>query len=129
MEVMYYFERAGIPADAFAEHFSDCLPQLMQKQLFSGTNGDRLDVINYAVLITDGNPDDLDDTVRKAVQSRIDGTHILVVGIGLNQRRALEYTGIASFPYTQTVIRAKRPRDLPSITEQLINTIINGQYI
>ena len=100
---------------------------MLREQVFSGEEGDRHNVPNYAVLLTDGDPDDLGRAVREAVTSRIDGTRLLVVGVGINGQRRLEYSAMASYPQDRTVMSVRRFSQLPSLTVNLTAALTDGR--
>lgn len=67
--------------------------RLMRRELFQARNGDRLNVPNHCILITDSIPNvETLNTVPEAVSARIEGTHIILVtvGFGLTGGRLLK---------------------------------------
>ncbi|KAK6961160.1 collagen alpha-3(VI) chain-like isoform X4, partial [Biomphalaria glabrata] len=69
----------------------------MRSVMFTAGNGDRSDVDNVAVVVTDGVSNiNSRRTVPEAEQARADGIHIYAIGIGLTDTKELD--GIASKP-------------------------------
>ena len=103
----------------------------MRKIVFDSQNGDRPDVPNYCILITDGIPNlSVDSTVQEAIQARIDGTHIVVVtvGKGLNQGRSyLNLHGIASEPVAQNFFNVPSFTMLKDLVPGVASALCNGK--
>uniref|UniRef100_A0A2C9JVB5 VWFA domain-containing protein n=1 Tax=Biomphalaria glabrata TaxID=6526 RepID=A0A2C9JVB5_BIOGL len=69
----------------------------MRSVMFTAGNGDRSDVNNVAVVVTDGVSNiNSRRTVPEAEQARAEGIHIYAIGIGLTDTKELD--GIASKP-------------------------------
>ncbi|CAH1773019.1 unnamed protein product, partial [Owenia fusiformis] len=78
-------------------HTSDAL-RLMRTQMFTEAAGDRPNVVNVAIIITDSESNvNHEMTVPEARLVKEDGITVLGVGIGLSERRH-ELEGIASAP-------------------------------
>ena len=71
--------------------------------MFRAAVGDRPDVPNYLVIITDGKSNNPEDTWAQAVTARGMGINILAVGIGTNFNQE-ELEGMASSPVSQNVM-------------------------
>ena len=91
--------------------------------MFTPVNGDRADVPNYVVLITDGRSDNRTETVAEAVRLRVTGAVIVVVGIG-DSVDAAELALIASSPSSSTVLRST-PRPGASIDSTVLDAVVN----
>lgn len=101
----------------------------MRTDIFGSINGDRPNVPNYCVLITDGIPNvRVNATVQEAIQARIDGTHIVVVTVGKGLNTGINYLnlhGIASEPVANNYFNVdsfkKMDRLVPLVSEALCN--------
>lgn len=90
--------------------------------MFTSARGDRRDVHNVAVVITDGRSDNEDDTWREAIELRQTGTLVISVGIG-GGVKTKELNGMASDPITQNVLVAP---DFETLSDDLISTLSNA---
>ena len=121
----------NIPYKAGQTNIADAIA-LTRNQIFNGLNGDRLNVTNYAILITDGEPNiNEEDTVPEAIQARIDGIHVVVVtiGPGLTQGRAyLKLQGIASEPVSENYHNAIEYGDLALLVPGVGASLCNSEY-
>ncbi|ELT92983.1 hypothetical protein CAPTEDRAFT_220507 [Capitella teleta] len=90
--------------------------RVARTQMFTQANGDRFDVQNYAVVLTDGesnvNPE---NTIPEAIQCRIDGIHVMAVTVIPQATSSLEIKGIASDPDSANIFNVQNFQDLPSI--------------
>lgn len=90
-------------------------------------NGDREDVPNYAILITDG-----ESTVNKqqalpeAIETRIAGVILTVVVVGY-RTASLEVKGIASDPDERHVMSVENYDGLKTIVETTIGNTCDGE--
>ncbi|KAK7502428.1 hypothetical protein BaRGS_00006381, partial [Batillaria attramentaria] len=65
--------------------------KVMRNEMFTPVNGDRPDVPNVAVVITDGVSNvNSDRTIPEAEAARDDGIHIYTIGIGLTDTREMD---------------------------------------
>lgn len=101
----------------------------MRTDMFTPENGDRRDVDNIAIVITDGisniNPK---RTIPEAEQARAVGIHIFAVGIGLTDTRELD--GIASKPLEKnrfTVVDFSELND--DLTQNIFTSLCEGKNI
>lgn len=83
--------------------------------MFTEANGDRPNVPNYLIVMTDGKSDKPDETWTQAMLARDAGITILSVGIGTGFNRQ-ELEGMASSPIESTVMTANNFR---SLTEEM----------
>ncbi|KAK3100768.1 hypothetical protein FSP39_025065 [Pinctada imbricata] len=56
--------------------------RVMNEEMFSQSKGDRNNVQNIAILVTDGRSRIVTETISRAKQARQNGVHIIVIGIG-----------------------------------------------
>ncbi|KAK6961154.1 collagen alpha-1(XIV) chain, partial [Biomphalaria glabrata] len=74
--------------------------EIMRNVMFSPEKGDRADVSNIAIVLTDGvSAVNAERTVPNARLAHDDGIHIFTIGVGLSDTRELE--GIATPPASQ----------------------------
>lgn len=100
----------------------------MRTQMFTDFSGDRLDVPNYAVVITDGESNVNDQrTIPEAIEARINGIHILAVVVG-NNHRSLEIKGIASDPDEENILNVDRFSMLETIKDRLVTAVCDGKW-
>lgn len=96
--------------------------RLMRTQLFTEANGDRLDVPNYAIVLTDGESNiNAEMTVKEAIQARIEGAHVIVVTV--SEKPTLEIKGIASDPDDQNILFVEKFSMLPSLSNRLVKAV------
>ncbi len=107
--------------------YTEAAFHMIEGQVFKTERGDRQDVINYIVLITDGEPVNRQETFEAALGSRMQGNNIMVVGIDMNQHLSLIYEAIATDPQHKTVIGVKSIKQLSTITTQVTQTLIDSK--
>lgn len=101
--------------------------KLMRTVSFQVSNGDRPDVPNYAIVITDGESNiNSEMTIKEAVQARIEGVHIIVVTVA--EKPNLEIKGIASDPDDQNILFVNNFSLLPTLSNRLINSVCDGMF-
>lgn len=71
------------PTDRRTNNIADGL-RLMAEQQFTVTNGDRRNVQNISILITDSRPDNSVDALRYATQAKNAGVRLFTIGVGNN---------------------------------------------
>ena len=98
----------------------------MREDVFTIANGDREDVPNYAIVISDGESNvDPEDTLPEAIESRIRGIHIIVVTV--TKKPNLEMKGIASDPDDKNILYVENFSMLPDLVEVLIGGMCDGE--
>ena len=75
----------------------------LRTDMFTQANGDRPDVKNVGVVITDGESDNRTATLMEAVRAMNDGTHIIALAVGGWLDR-YEINSIASYPSSVNAI-------------------------
>ena len=89
-------------------------------------NGDREDVENIAMIITDGVSNiNYRRTVPEAEQSRDVGIHIYAVGIGLTDTRELD--AMASSPASENSFAVNDFDELRGLEKRIFSAICEGQ--
>ena len=119
----YVFSRAL----CFFDHDIIVFVYLSQQSSLFNTDDDRDDAFNIALVFTDGNSNvNQDLTIPNAIEARVEGTHVIVFGVG--EYNMLELEGIASWPYDQTIHVVKSWRELATISEPLKQATCDGTY-
>jgi collagen type VI alpha len=99
--------------------------RLMKDDMFTRSNGDRDNAPNVAVIITDGNSNiNPELTIPDAIDARVQGIHVIVVAVG-TQLNLLELRGMASQPNANTIITVDSIRNLPSVMNNVLDSICN----
>lgn len=88
--------------------------------IFDVANGDRLDVPNIGILLTDGQSQNQSNTIRQAVLARAEGIIMFAIGIGGRVNQA-ELEGIANDPDSDYVFNVDSFDALPNITDAVVN--------
>ena len=91
--------------------------------LFQPVNGDRFDVPNFIIVITDGRSDNKTATILEAGRLRAAGAVILVVGVG-DEIDRIELSLIASSPPSATVLQSS-PGGGTNIGDDVIDQAVN----
>ena len=94
-------------------------------QVFGNSNYNRPQFKDIVVLITDGGSNDVEQTVLKATEAKIQGITVLVVAVG-NWVNRFEVNEVASFPAAQTVFNVRNYNSLPSIRNVLAEAVCDG---
>lgn len=96
-------------------------------QLFTQNNGDRENIPNVLIIITDGNSNiNPDDTIEEAIKARVDGIHIMTVSIG-KQINRMELRGIASEVKDDNMFTVDSFNFLDSLVAPLFDMTCDGQ--
>ena len=105
---------------------ADALQQ-MRRVMFTSANGDRQDVANFAVVVTDGQSNvRREDTIPEAIQARIEGVHIMAVTV-MPEGPNLEIKGIATDPDDYNLFNVRNFNDLGSLVSRLVDGVCNGK--
>ena len=94
--------------------------------MFTSGKGDRGDVLNMAVVMTDGNSNHKESTVEAAERVKSGGAYVIAVQMGTNVNQG-ELKSIASYPWTRNVLKAERFDKLDEIKTNLTQYICNGK--
>lgn len=94
--------------------------------MFTVVTGDRLDVPNYVVLITDGASDDSLQTIGEAFLAKRANIHFVVVGVGklINEG---ELCTIANYPYSVNYLSATDVLTLANLTQLTRDLVCNNE--
>ncbi|KAK3083543.1 hypothetical protein FSP39_025167 [Pinctada imbricata] len=94
----------------------------MRNQLFTSSRGDRPDVKNVAIIITDGVSNiNARDTIPQAEAARNDGIHVYAIGIGLSDRTELD--AIASVPASENSFAVQSFDELKGLDKKIFQSI------
>lgn len=100
--------------------------RVMRTEMFTIANGDRLNVDNVVILVTDGVSNiNAQLTVQEAESARADDIHIITVGIGLEDTRELQ--GIASKPISENIVEVKNFEELNLLVDAMFMTTCAGR--
>jgi Mg-chelatase subunit ChlD len=98
----------------------------MRTQMFTVGNGDRPDVDNIAVVVTDGISNiNARRTIPEAEQARSDGIHIYAIGIGLSETTELD--GIASKPVDENRFAVQDFSELRDLRQKVFSALCVGK--
>jgi collagen type VI alpha len=103
--------------------------ELIRNQVFIAANGDRPDVPNYVVFLTDGVPNvEVERTIPEAINAHIDGIHIVLVTVGpglTTGRNYLRLHAIASEPYAENIFNVRDFPELDRIIPGIAGSLCN----
>ena len=102
--------------------------RLARTVMFQETNGDRLDMPNIIILLTDGKSNDRDETLLEARECRKHGIHIVVLGVGGSIGRS-ELSGIATDPDELNLYFVRDFHALRGILPNLLLGICNSKCL
>ena len=91
----------------------------MRKVVFSPDNGDRPDVNNVGIVITDGQSDDNQATAAEALQAKAAGIRMFAIGL-TNEIQASELMTIASPPLNEHYFNRTSIKLVQTVTSQLL---------
>ena len=96
--------------------------RLMREELFQTSNGDRSDVPDMAIILSDGYSNiNSEQTIPEAILAREAGIEIIVASIE-NDISNLELRGMASRPVENNLINIRRYSELPDIVNLITET-------
>ena len=94
--------------------------------MFRSDRGDREDVQDFLVLITDGKSDDPENTWEEAMATRQQGIHVMTVGIGAGIRDS-ELRSVSSGVQGHSIHKVEDYDDLENIVERLVDGLCNSE--
>ena len=101
--------------------------QYVRQDMFGGS-GDRSNVPNLAVVLTDGNSNDKDATVEEAMAAKTSGIHIITMALG-GWLDEYELKSIASHHWETNLIEAEFYDELNNFIQPLRNLICNSKSV
>lgn len=97
----------------------------MRDTMFTSGNGDRPQVRNTAIVITDGQSNiNSQQTIPEAIKAKADGIGIYAIGIGLTETKELQ--GIASTPLGDFLYTVDDFEDLHGLKDRMFESICPG---
>jgi len=95
-------------------------------QMFTLPTGDRLDVRNVVVLITDGASDDSLETISESFLAKRADIHFVVVGVGKLVNDG-ELCTVANYPYLVNYLPAADVGALTNLTQSTRDLVCNSE--
>ena len=95
-------------------------------QMFTPPAGDRADVPNFVVLITDGASDNTLQTISEAFLAKRRNIHFVVIGVGTLINIGELYT-LANYPYSVNYLPAPDVSALTSLTQATLDLVCNSK--
>ncbi|KAK3783391.1 hypothetical protein RRG08_001851, partial [Elysia crispata] len=98
----------------------------MRSEMFTRRNGDRPDVENICIVVTDGVSNiNARRTIPEAEQARAEGIHIYAIGIGLSDTRELD--GIASKPVDENRFAVQEFSELRDLRQKVFSSLCSTE--
>ena len=94
--------------------------------MFTPPAGDRADVANFAVLITDGASDNSLQTISEAFLAKRSNIHFVVIGIGKLINIGELYT-LANYPDSANYLSARDVSALSNLTQTTLDLVCNSK--
>ena len=94
--------------------------ETVRTEMFTAANGDRADVRNIAIVVTDGESNG--NPIKSADEARSEGIHIFVIGIGSNLDID-QLKGMANKPAEENMFLVNDFSDLDPIKEQVFEAV------
>ncbi|XP_052778428.1 uncharacterized protein LOC128215858 [Mya arenaria] len=113
----------GIPYVRGSTNTADAIENMFDV-MFSPKYGDRPNVPNIAIVITDGLSDDSESTMEAAELAKAEGIHIYAIAVGL--KVSAELRAIASDPWKQNLFTLENFDDLVSLRAQMFDAIASA---
>jgi len=98
----------------------------MRNDIFTSGRGDRGNVRNIGVVITDGRSNDRAATLKAATNARRAGITLLTVGVGGNLDHS-ELLAVANFPSEKNYFKSSDFNNLNNVASSLISAICDGE--
>ena len=100
----------------------------MRTEMFTRQNGDRPDVENICIVVTDGVSNiNARRTIPEAEQARGEGIHIYAIGIGLSDTRELD--GIASKPVEENRFAVQEFTELQDLRHKVFSALCKYMFL
>lgn len=98
----------------------------MREEMFTAQTGDRSDVPNVAIVLTDGVSNiNARQTIPEAEEARKAGIKIYAIGIGIAETRELD--GMASHPIEQNRFIVQDFKELQTLKEKVFTSVCPGR--
>ena len=100
--------------------------KMMRTEMFVAARGDRPEVPNYGILLSDGvSTLSIGDALPEAIEARIAGVTLIVVAVG-RHGDSLELRGIASDPDERNVLHVDSFSQLDTLKARLVDSMCDG---
>lgn len=100
--------------------------KIVRSEMFTQANGDRPDVPNVAIIVTDGISNlNARRTIPEAEQAHADGIHIFAIGIGVPDNRELD--GMASKPVERNRFTVDDFSELVGLRNAISSALCDGK--
>ena len=96
-------------------------------QMFTLPAGDRPEVPNFAVLMSDGASDNSLQTISEAFFAKRNNIHFVVIGIGSYVNAGELYT-LANYPYSVNYLPAVNVSALSNLAQPTLDLVCNSKY-
>ena len=101
--------------------------RVLRRQILVEENGDRRDAENFVIFVANGDATvDPSLTIAEAIQSRLNGNHMITVGVEPGMQKSLEMEAITSFPRESNFFFAPSFRALPNVTDGVVAATCNS---
>lgn len=107
--------------------FIDCAFDYLRTHSFTIANGDRAEIPNIVIIVTDGKPDSEAQTLKAANALKDSGIIVFVVAVGRNIQTS-DLTFLASDPSSEFVYRIDNFDDFNKIKSKISKRICKGLY-
>ena len=116
-----------LPFEGGRTETSDAL-RMARERLYSGSNGDRPDVNDVIILITNGGSSNFDETLQEAVLTKLAGISIVVVAVS-DRYNEFEIQQIASDPDIYNVFELSAVDDYTEMVTPVRRAMCNGEFV
>ena len=101
--------------------------EMLSTDMFTVDNGDRDNVDNVAIIISDGQSNvNSENTIPQAIQARFNGIHLAVATME-NDPNNLELKGIASDPDEENIFNVRRYSQLSNMVDSIVGITCDGK--
>lgn len=103
--------------------------RVVREDMFTEANGDRSDVPNILIIITDGiSTVNTEETIPEAVKTKVSGIHILLVGAEISSTD-LELKALATDPDDKNIFTTPSFTDMSTLLPNVLDAICDGESL
>ena len=103
--------------------------KFMNENMFKDQSGDRSDIKNVAIVITDGESIDRKETFQMAVEARKNDIEIIAIGVNMKSKAGREeLRALASDPDEYNVFNVNNFTALYGITDNIVAAVCNSEF-
>ena len=95
--------------------------------MYSSRNGVRDDTTKVAVILTDGNSNNVEETLQEAYEAKKEGIHIITIAVGKSFNED-ELETVSSYPAEVNARAVQRFEDLSDIITDIQELLCNSKY-